>query len=308
MSFLSLDTINSRALSFGKQVIEEIENQGRDRKFKYRCLNCFKDLIQKRRYLFSNTCSGCAEMKKIRIGESRARVRAKDCDLTFLGFAGYRSEHYYWLVECNKCGNQKESQINHFANCEPCAILRSRSNTEEFIAKSTLIHDDKYDYKYVNYITSRIKVDILCKKCGYVFSQRPTEHLNGNGCPRCNESKGEKIMIKYFESRNIKYVPQKKFPGLVDKKALKYDFYCILNNKELLFEYNGIQHYELAFTKDLEKARKNLEGVQRRDKIKYNYALDHNIALLVIAYWDFDYIFDLMDKFFLEQTNIDFKI
>lgn len=56
----------------------------------------------------------------------------------------------------------------------------------DFINKSNIIHNYKYDYSLTNYIKSNIKVKIICKKCNSVFEQRPNDHLSGHGCIICN--------------------------------------------------------------------------------------------------------------------------
>ena len=60
-----------------------------------------------------------------------------------------------------------------------------KSNTEEFIKKAKKVHGDKYDYSKVNYIGSKIEVTIICPEHGE-FKQRPNDHLNGIGCPKCS--------------------------------------------------------------------------------------------------------------------------
>lgn len=55
---------------------------------------------------------------------------------------------------------------------------------DEFITKSHTIHGNIYDYNYVEYINSSSKVDILCKMHGK-FSQQPSRHMRGQGCPHC---------------------------------------------------------------------------------------------------------------------------
>ena len=61
----------------------------------------------------------------------------------------------------------------------------------EFISKSKEIHQDKnnkpiYEYNKVEYIGSKNKVIIICKKNEHgEFLQSPNHHLKGNGCPKC---------------------------------------------------------------------------------------------------------------------------
>jgi len=54
----------------------------------------------------------------------------------------------------------------------------------EFIEKSKIIHNDKYDYSLVEYINSKVKVKIICKKHG-IFEQTPESHLSGRNCKFC---------------------------------------------------------------------------------------------------------------------------
>ena len=60
-----------------------------------------------------------------------------------------------------------------------------RLTQEEFIARSTAKHGDKYDYSKVVYTNSYTPVIIICKECGLEFKQKPTNHLCGQGCSRC---------------------------------------------------------------------------------------------------------------------------
>jgi very-short-patch-repair endonuclease len=78
-----------------------------------------------------------------------------------------------------------------------------RLNTCEFINKAFNVHDDKYDYSLVNYIGALTHVDIICKIHG-IFKQKPNNHLNGYGCPKCSRiSFSNKIYNKFIEKAKI---------------------------------------------------------------------------------------------------------
>jgi len=55
----------------------------------------------------------------------------------------------------------------------------------DFIEKSNIIHNNKYDYSLVDYINGTTKVKMMCKKCNNIFEQKPEKHLIGQGCPIC---------------------------------------------------------------------------------------------------------------------------
>ena len=61
-------------------------------------------------------------------------------------------------------------------------ILKERCNN--FIKKSNIKHNNKYDYSKVNYVNNHTKVCIICPEHGE-FWQQPNNHFSGNGCPKC---------------------------------------------------------------------------------------------------------------------------
>lgn len=66
--------------------------------------------------------------------------------------------------------------------------MAKKLNTEEFIEKAKLVHQDIYIYKNTNYVGSKIKVSIECPIHGE-FLQSPNNHLKGAGCPDCGKYK-----------------------------------------------------------------------------------------------------------------------
>lgn len=70
--------------------------------------------------------------------------------------------------------------------------------TEEFIEKSKVIHDGKYDYSKVNYTIAKSKVIIRCLIHGD-FLQSPDKHLLGRGCNFCGMKKRNEKLRKSQE-------------------------------------------------------------------------------------------------------------
>jgi len=68
--------------------------------------------------------------------------------------------------------------------------------TQKFIEKALKIHNNVYSYDRVNYTHGKIGVFITCKIHGD-FIQRPNNHLQGQGCPKC-KSFNMKITKKEF--------------------------------------------------------------------------------------------------------------
>jgi hypothetical protein len=107
----------------------------------------------------------------------------------------YINTHTHIIIKCPDHGVFTQSPIDHISSmfgCKKCADkergLLCRSNTDEFVVKSILIHGDKYDYTKVKYVSSDLHVIIKCSTHGS-FLQLPAVHLRGNGCPLCGIQK-----------------------------------------------------------------------------------------------------------------------
>lgn len=118
-----------------------------------------------------------------------------------------------------------------------------------------------------------------CRIDGYKWNARPSNILQGQGCPKCNTSKGEKIIENWLIENNILYESQKTFADCRNKLPLPFDFY--LTNYNIAIEYNGKQHYEPV---DYFGGKETFEGIVMRDKIKEDYCKKNNIHLIKIAY------------------------
>lgn len=92
-------------------------------------------------------------------------------------------------IICEIHGVFEQTPKNHIygSGCTICGGS-NKSNTEEFIQKSILVHGDKYTYGKVIYENARKLVVITCKKHGN-FEQFPNSHLSGYGCISCSHTK-----------------------------------------------------------------------------------------------------------------------
>lgn len=150
-----------------------------------------------------------------------------------------------------------------------------RYTKEEFINKANNIHNHKYDYHKVEYVNNKTSVIITCPIHGD-FEQRPYDHLNGCGCPKCNSSHLENNVRNILNEFKIEFIEQKKFDWL-GKQSL--DFYIPIYN--IGIECQGIQHF---------KPIKHFGGEYRfknqvdNDNKKMLLCEENNIKLLYINY------------------------
>lgn len=192
---------------------------------------------------------------------------------------------------CQKCGIEKttlntikpkngESLFDKFPN-----LCLEWSNKNKKTPK---------DFKY----GSKQKIIWVCLNCKEEWIQTIVNRTNNeSGCPKCrNFSKGEKSVETYLQENNIKYQRQYIDKNCKYKRPLRFDFAIWINNKLLLIEYNGRQHY-LNHKKGYHSSELNLEIIQKRDKIKVDFCKENNIPLLIIHFKDYKKISELIDEF-----------
>lgn len=61
---------------------------------------------------------------------------------------------------------------------------RPPKSTATYIKQAKAVHGERFIYDAVSYKNNTTKIDIECREHG-IFSQRPTAHLKGQGCPTC---------------------------------------------------------------------------------------------------------------------------
>ena len=167
--------------------------------------------------------------------------------------------------------------------------MAKRKSHEEFVNQLNIKNPNiEVLGKYVNVST---KIMVKCMLCGNEWTVTPGSLLNGTGCPQCNESKGEKRVAKYLDSRNIEYERQYKFNDCKSNKELPFDFY--IHSLNIAIEYDGGQHYMIV------NHFGGLNGfitTKIHDTIKTQYCKNNNIRLIRIPYWDFDNIENILSQ------------
>lgn len=95
-------------------------------------------------------------------------------------------------IICPIHGEAEQMPCNHLhgKGCKKCAIDRHRKLllSKDFVERAQKVHLSRYDYSEVEYSGFKKKISIICKIHG-TFSTTPRAHLNGSGCPQCQERK-----------------------------------------------------------------------------------------------------------------------
>lgn len=76
--------------------------------------------------------------------------------------------------------------------------------TEEFIKRARAKHGDKYDYSKSEYVSTKLRVEIICPEHGS-FWQQPNHHATGQGCPHCGKKRKGFDTSKFIEIAKAKH-------------------------------------------------------------------------------------------------------
>jgi hypothetical protein len=101
----------------------------------------------------------------------------------------------------------------------------SRLSTQEFIDRSTVIHNGFYDYSPTVYTGNHNKVFIRCPIHNEVFEITAGKHLyRSQGCPKCALSKQKsKIGDSWIATLGVNVIPEYPLPNVRFRKVDGYD-------------------------------------------------------------------------------------
>jgi hypothetical protein len=194
------------------------------------------------------------------------------------------------IIFCKNHGNFEQTPVNHINHknqCPKCITDSTRLTLEQFICKAKEIHGDKYDYSKVEYINSKIKIIIKCKKHGD-FNQSPGGHLRGNGCGKCanNISIRETEWLNYL---NI-FTKNRNITIFAASKIYKVDAYDPITNT--IYEFYGDYWHgnpSIYNPKALNKHNKMSFGTLFKKTIKRERELI-KLGYMVVTIWESEWL------------------
>ena len=135
-------------------------------------------------------CPKCAGKYK----PTEEELKKQLCEIHFdkydYSMVNYKSRHSMIKIICPKHGMFEQKANDHFrgSGCRKCGrdLVKNKflHTVSEFVEKANKIHGYRYDYSKVEYLGTKIKVEIICKEHGS-FWQSPQNHLHENNCPTC---------------------------------------------------------------------------------------------------------------------------
>jgi hypothetical protein len=193
---------------------------------------------------------------------------------------------------------------------EKSRIEKRKLSHEEFVEKVKTVHGDSIlvlgEYDGTD---KKILVQHNVENCSHKWMVTPHCLISKeSGCPVCYSSKGESLIRRVLNERNVQFVEQYTFPDCKYKKRLRFDF-AVFHNDNLTFlvEYDGKFHHELIdISNDPEENERNFYETQIRDRIKNEYCAKNNIPLLRIPYWKTEEeVAAMIDNMLIRCTSTD---
>ncbi len=208
--------------------------------------------------------------------------------LTVIKRAPNQGRYVCWQCKCD-CGNDitVRSSSLQSGRTQSCGCLYQETRPQP-----VNLTNKKFGNLTVIKITSERKDNRPvweCKcNCGNIVYVKSHDLVNGSiiscGCVR--KSKGEIAIENILQENNINYLYNKGY--FEDLKSdngtlLRYDFILLDDNNKpyRLIEFDGEQHFHQSnkFLEDINK-------IKIRDTKKNEYALNHNLPLVRIPYYD----------------------
>ena len=195
------------------------------------------------------------------------------------------------LIICPEHGEFWQTPNEHLKGCG-CSLCAGNIKWDEkdYLNEVKKIHGNKYDYSKMVLKNQCDHITLICPEHGE-FQIRASNHLKGNGCPKCVGSSGEKILLSYFESKNL-YPHYNKFYKWLDN--LQLDFY--FPEYKLAIEVQGKQHFidnnffETPFEIQIERDTKKSE-LCKKNGIELLYYANYKMNFPYYVYTDIDELY-----------------
>ena len=198
------------------------------------------------KHLSGQGCPKCAEISRMnnrkhiddkKFIDDAIKVHGDKYDYSLV--KNCSNNHTNVKIICKEHGVFEQDYAHHVGRKQGCPKCAGNFKLNNFIfeEKSNIIHNDKYIYENVDYISTHKKVIITCPIHGN-FEQTPHDHLEGKGCPKCANK------ISKCEEEIYSFILEK----LNNEEIIKRDR-SILTGKELDIyipslnigiEYNGV--------------------------------------------------------------------
>lgn len=128
--------------------------------------------------------------KRLTIEDFITKATEIHCNRYDYSLVNYKNINTEVKIICPEHGEFRQKPNYHLKGsiCPKCAaknrILKRQLPFNIFLEKANQIHNNFYQYLEESYKGSNKKIKIICPEHG-IFEQSSSQHLNGQGCPKC---------------------------------------------------------------------------------------------------------------------------
>ena len=190
----------------------------------------------------------------------------------------YKNGHEHVIVICPVHGALNITPSGHLKNdCRRCVDEGRRTTTAEFVARSNVVHNNKYTYERTVYVRCDQAVTITCPTHGD-FEQRASCHLAGSGCYKCylgQPSKKSMLWLEWMAVRTGEHIqhggngeeyliPGSRFKadGFTTETNTVWEFYGTLWHAHMLYYKPSEPHPFIKNKTNGEVYQKTLDRLQ----------------------------------------------
>lgn len=175
---------------------------------------------------------------------------------------------------CPYCAGMTEARFNRYN--EPLSVTHV-----ELAKEWSSLNEKKSDEVTAG---SEYRAKWKCGE-GHTWVAAVYNRMKGNGCPICNESKGERLVANLLDSWGVEYAREYTFPKLLGTAdgELRYDFAIFLNETLVaLIEVDGEFHRRNVYGG--KEGEELLRQQKTHDELKDLYAHTNDIPLHRVEY------------------------
>jgi Probable Zinc-ribbon domain len=178
---------------------------------------------------------------------------------------------------CPFCASRK---LCDDENCETCYDKSFASEEKSLYWSKTNKLQPRNVFK-----SSHKKFAFECQECAYLFQAALSNIVKGRWCSRCIH-KTEKKLIQWFQSQfpMCKIISEYTTAWSNNKKTnyhYRYDIFLEFNNKKIIIELDGIQHFEVV-----KRFRNDPNSQRESDVLKMFLAMQNNHYIIRLLQQD----------------------
>ena len=257
-------------------------------KVKIFCKKCLKHFTQlPYNHVKGRGCPVCGGSQRLSQEEFINRAKKIYNEKFDYSLVKYRNNQTRIRIVCPEHGVFEQTPSEHLNGkygCSKCAVKATVKTHQQFEEQASKLHKNKYKY-HRDYQRDYLKIKIACPEHGS-FSQTPSCHLQGKGCPSCGatlQKTQEEILRLASKTFRLKFLSNAYLPEL---KGLELDIYNECH--KLAFEYQGEQHYLRYETGKHFLTREGILAIQKRDRRKKRLCKKAGIKLICIPCYEWN--------------------